>query len=187
MEGSSSGTPWRTRPPGLRSLCENTRVTIWTRRPELEDALPLARMVDQVWRATYGSMLPQQFWDSYPTAQRASDLRESITDPAQRGLVAEADNALVGWAARGPSRASTVGIESARRTEMYSLYVHAPGAGLGQRLLDELLGKESAEFWVFEANVRAQRFYERNGFRLDGTRHTYRPETASLPEVRLVR
>ena len=70
---------------------------------------------------------------------------------------------------------------------MYSLYVHAPGAGLGQRLLDELLGKESAELWVFEANVRAQRFYERNGFRLDGTRHTYRPETASLPEVRLVR
>ena len=72
-------------------------MTIWTRSPELEDAQPLARMVDQVWRATYGSMLPQQFWDSYPTAQRASELRESITDRAQRGVVAETDDALVGW------------------------------------------------------------------------------------------
>ncbi len=167
--------------------CHDSEVTIWTRPPELEDAQPLARMVDQVWRATYGSMLPQEFWDSYPKAQRASELRESITDWAQRGLVAEADGALVGWAVQGPSRACTAGIEPARRIEMYSLYVHAPGEGLGQRLLDELLGKQPAELWVFEANVRAQRFYERNGFRLEGTRHIYRPETASVPEVRFVR
>ncbi len=162
-------------------------MTIWTRLPELEDALPLARMVDQAWRTTYESMLPEQFWDSYSTAQRVSALRGSITDPAQRGLVAEADGALVGWAVRGPSRASTVGIEPARRTEMYSLYVRAPGAGLGQRLLDELLGNEAAELWVFEANVRAQRFYARNGFRPEGARHIYRPDTAGLPEVRFVR
>ncbi|MGI8700798.1 MAG: hypothetical protein ACR2JU_06270 [Nocardioidaceae bacterium] len=79
-------------------------------------------MVDQAWRATYESMLPEQFWDRYPTAQRISDLRESIADPAQRGIVAEADGALVGWAVCGPSRASTVGIEPVRRTEVYSLY-----------------------------------------------------------------
>lgn len=162
-------------------------MTIWTRPPELEDVLPLARMVDQAWRATYASMLPEQFWDTYPTAQRVSDLLGSITDPAQRGLVAEADGALVGWAVRGPSRSSTVGIEPARRTEMYSLYVHAPGAGLGQRLLDELLGTEPAELWIFEANVRAQRFYERNGFYPEGARHIYRPASADLPEVRFVR
>lgn len=174
-------------PPGPRSLCENTQVTIWTRPPELEDSLPLAHMVDQAWRTTYQSMLPEQFWDSYPTAQRVSDLRESITDPVQRGLVAEADGALVGWAERGPSRASTVGIEPARPTEMYSLYVHAPGGGLGQRLLDELLGDEPAELWIFEENVRAQRFYERNGFRPEGARHIYRPDTAGVLEVRFVR
>lgn len=167
--------------------CEDSEMAIWTRSPELEDAQPLARMIDRVWRATYGSLLPQRFWDTYPTVQRARELRESITDPAQRGLVAETDDALVGWAVLGPSRAPTVGIESARPHEMYSLYVHAPGVGLGQRLLDELLGNQPAELWVFEANVRAQRFYERNGFRLEGTRHLYRPETVSVAEVRFVR
>lgn len=70
---------------------------------------------------------------------------------------------------------------------MYSLYVHAPGAGLGQRLLDELLGTEPAELWIFEANVRAQRFYERNGFYPEGARPIYRPASADLPEVRFVR
>lgn len=53
---------------------------IWTRPPELKDAKPLAHMVDQMWRATYGSIFPEQFWDGYPTTQRANELRESITD-----------------------------------------------------------------------------------------------------------
>lgn len=155
--------------------------------PELDDAQPLARMVDQVWRQTYGSMIPEQFWASHPTTRRASELRESIADQSLHGLVAETDDALVGWSVLGPSRAPTVGIESARPLEVYSLYVHLPGHGLGQRLLDELLGEQPAELWVFEANVRAQRFYKRNGFRDEGTRHLYAPETISVPELRFVR
>jgi ribosomal protein S18 acetylase RimI-like enzyme len=147
----------------------------------------LARMVDQAWRATYGSILPERFWDAYPVDQRMSELRKSIADPSQHGVVAEADGSLVGWALRGPSRADDALIRPARRRELYSLYVAAPGVGLGQRLLDEVLGGEPAELWVFEANVRAQRFYERNGFRPEGTRHVYRPDIANLAEVRLVR
>lgn len=116
-----------------------------------------------------------------------SELRNSIADPSQHGVVAEADGALVGWALRGPSRADDALIKPARPMELYSLYVAAPGAGLGQRLLDELLEGGPAEIWVFEANVRAQRFYERNGFRPEGACHVYRPDIAGLVEVRLVR
>jgi ribosomal protein S18 acetylase RimI-like enzyme len=134
-------------------------VVIETRPPEASDALPLALLLDRAWRSAYDSLLTERFWDSYPIAQRVSDLHRSIADPAQRGLVAEVDGSLVGWALRGPSRASTSGIEPARLSELYSLYALAPGSGLGQRLLDELLDHEPAELWVFEANVRAQRFY----------------------------
>lgn len=162
-------------------------MSIRTRPPELEDAQPLARMIHQVWRATYGSMLPPEFWDGYPVAERADELRASIADRAQSGLVATSDDDLAGWALRGPSRSATVGIDPARRVELYSLYVHAPRAGVGQRLLDELLGEGPAELWVFEANARAQRFYERNGFSQEGARHVYRPETAGITEVRFAR
>lgn len=162
-------------------------MTIWTRKPEVEDALPLARMIDQAWRNTYEELFPPDFWDTYRTPQRAESVHASISDAAQRCLIAVADDTPVGWAVCGPSRASTAGIRVVRSTELYSLYVQSPGAGLGQRLLDELLGDEPAELWVFEANVRAQRFYERNGFRSEGTKHIYRPETAAVPEVRFVR
>lgn len=162
-------------------------MVIGTRPPELKDAGPLARMVDQAWRATYGSILPERFWDTYPVVQRMIELRKSIADPSQYGVVAEADGALVGWALRGPSRADDGLIKPARRMELYSIYVAAPGAGLGQRLLDEVLKDEPAELWVFEANVLARRFYERNGFSAEGARHVYRPDIAGLVEVRLVR
>ena len=45
----------------------------------------------------------------------------------------------------------------------------AQGTGLGQALLDAALpGRADAFLWVFGANTRAIRFYERNGFTRDG-------------------
>ena len=64
------------------------------------------------------------------------------------------------------------------------LAVRTPFAG--QALLDAVLGEEPAQLWVAEANPRAIRFYERNGFRADGATLTD-PAVEDLREIRMVR
>ncbi|MFI6120860.1 GNAT family N-acetyltransferase [Streptomyces sp. NPDC051064] len=41
--------------------------------------------------------------------------------------------------------------------------------------------------WVLKENTRARRFYERAGFRPDGTEETFEAGGAVIPELRYVR
>ena len=43
------------------------------------------------------------------------------------------------------------------------------GTGVGYVLFEEAVGDRAAYLWVLAGNDRAIRFYERQGFRLDGT------------------
>ena len=53
-------------------------------------------------------------------------------------------------------------------TQLYTL-AHTHGTGLGQALLDAVLGpKEPAYLWFIVGNTQAVRFYEKNGFRVEG-------------------
>jgi GNAT superfamily N-acetyltransferase len=87
-------------------------------------------------------------------------------------LVADADG-LVGFTACGTSRDGDVGPEIG---EVWSFFV-APGrwrSGVGRALmaaaLDDLRerGYAQATAWAFDANERANRFYEAHGFTRDG-------------------
>lgn len=68
-----------------------------------------------------------------------------------------------------------------------ALYVRRShwGTGLGQRLLDDVLGTVPATLEVFRDDVRARRFYTRNGFVPDGT-ETTEPRLGSV-EIGMVR
>jgi GNAT superfamily N-acetyltransferase len=71
-------------------------------------------------------------------------------------VVAEESGRIVGFVAFGEQ-------------ELDALYVHPErwGRGIGDRLL-AAAGSASA-LWVIEANTRARRFYERRGWRPDGS------------------
>lgn len=60
------------------------------------------------------------------------------------------------------------------------------GMGVGQALLDAAIGDRPASLWVAEDNPRAQAFYRRNGFALDGARDTIE-RLENMAEVRMVR
>ncbi|WP_439688481.1 GNAT family N-acetyltransferase [Curtobacterium sp. SP.BCp] len=66
------------------------------------------------------------------------------------------------------------------------LYVlaRAHGSGAGQALLDAALGHRSASLWVAEDNPRAQAFYRRNGFTVDGATSSFGPIERSVRMVR---
>ena len=66
-----------------------------------------------------------------------------------------------------------------------ALYVRASvyGTGIGHALCAAALGSDPAYLWVLDGNERALRFYERQGFGLDGTT---KPEDVGL-DRRMVR
>ena len=91
--------------------------------------------------------------------------REALADPAAHVVVAEHADAGI------------VGVAAAREGWLDGLYVvpESWGNGLAGRLHDEALrllaadGSTSARLWVLEDNERARRFYERRGWRRDGS------------------
>ena len=90
--------------------------------------------------------------------------REALADPTASVIVAENGSGIVGVAA-------------AREGWLDGLYLvpEAWGSGVADRLHDEALrtlaadGSTSARLWVLEDNARARRFYERRGWRRDGS------------------
>lgn len=61
------------------------------------------------------------------------------------------------------------------------------GSGVGQALLDTIVGQRPAYLWCIDGNERALAFYRRNGFEPDGLTHVCSEPWDFLPMSRLVR
>jgi ribosomal protein S18 acetylase RimI-like enzyme len=114
---------------------------------------------------------------SYYMRQAFSEeqIRAELDDDRNIFLIAEYENEAAGYAKLIADAAET-GIEAERPIELSRLYSHQRflGKGVGQSLLDECFAIAKANghdvMWlgVWEFNPRAQRFYEKNGFRTVG-------------------
>lgn len=170
------------------------------RPPAAGDVEALGALHCRVWQEAYvGLMDEQAFADltperfargwarrlvaAEPDGQTEMLLVEGHSARGERVAVAECDEALVGFISVGPARDE----DAPTDTQLWAINVVADhyGTGLAQRLVDEVLGDHPAYLWVAEGNDRAIRFYERNHFRLDGTRATDRND--GLVELRMVR
>ena len=105
--------------------------------------------------------------------------------PGWATFVAERDDAVVGFAAVGPSR------DERGIGELYAIYVEpaAWSTGAGRALIErgeEQLRDEyrEATLWVLEDNPRARTFYERAGWLPDGARKVEERWGVRAPEVR---
>lgn len=150
----------------------------------------MARIHVQAWRETYSAHFPDDYFGEPMLEQRRRMWHRAIDedDPSHRVRVAELDGRAVGIALAGPS----LGDEAARELQLYVIYVlaEAHGTGVGQELLEAVLGDEPAQLWVAEDNPRAIAFYARNGFHPDGATQTADRGVTGFPpltEIRLVR
>ncbi|MGB3413324.1 MAG: GNAT family N-acetyltransferase [Microbacteriaceae bacterium] len=157
-------------------------------RPALpSDAEGVAQVHVQAWQETYGYVLPQEQLDAMVAADRVERWREILNgSDGQRAWVAlNADEQVIGWVTFGACRdEDRPGLD-----ELYGIYTIAPmhGQGAGQALLEAGIGDDETSLWVMSGNDRAIRFYERNGFVLDGTVQDDEIWGIPIKELRMVR
>ncbi len=91
--------------------------------------------------------------------------------------------AIIGLAAAGASRDPDV----PTAWELYSINVvaHQQGSGVADDLMQATVGDRDVTLWVAAENARAQRFYDRHDFRIEGATRMY--EATGVPEMRMVR
>jgi diamine N-acetyltransferase len=146
--------------------------TVTIRPAAPADAAALAEFGERVFDEVFGPQNDEGDMASYLNEAFSPDIqRAEITGPGSIVLLAERGGALAGYAHIAPAPAPEC-VTGAPALELKRLYVEPAlhGQGLGKKLLDEGLRRASAAgaatVWlgVWENNVKAQRFYAREGF-----------------------
>jgi GNAT superfamily N-acetyltransferase len=138
-----------------------------------DDARAIAHVHVTTWqtayRETFGAAL-----DALSVEDAAERRRAWLETPppGTTTFVGELDGLVCGFANCGPAR------DDEEVGELYAIYVLPAswGSGLGHALMDAAVaalrehGHGEAILWVLRDNPRARRFYEREGWVLDGER-----------------
>jgi GNAT superfamily N-acetyltransferase len=167
-----------------------THAPVVTRAARPEDTDEVGRIQVRTWRAAYTGLLPDSTLDAMDARlQGAAWSRVTRPTSVTRLLVAERADRIIGFAAYGPHREpdldGTVG-------ELYAIYVEPEswGSGAGHALMTATLrglldaGWARAILKVLEANDRARRFYEREGWAYDRPTDPFDADGEHIPEVR---
>lgn len=162
----------------------------WTiRAADATDADAWAAVLVQSWQEAYTHLLPDGFFTPEYAESRRQVWRRMLEEPPPGAVfrVGIRDGQMVGIAMSADATGAE-GEDLPREQQLSLIYVVESdyGTGLAQALLDAVLGDDPAILWVAERNPRAIRFYERNGFTLDGARREdeYRPLLSSVRMVR---
>jgi GNAT superfamily N-acetyltransferase len=141
------------------------------RRARVQDAAAMADINRRGWQVAYADIVPAE-----TLREAAEDLEERWAEGLADGepgrevwVATDDDDAAIGFVSVGASRDADA---RPGEGELRAIYL-APevlGTGVGRELLScgeralARLGHAAATLWVFEANVRARGFYERNGW-----------------------
>ncbi len=165
-----------------------------TRPGTVHDLDRVAEIRTLGWQSGYRGILPDDQLDALDITAEAERWRRFIRhfeEKREHLEVAERDGTIAGYVLIGPFRGddATPGFG-----EVFALYVDpsAWGSGVATTLLGratDLLrarGDHRAGLWTFEANARARRFYEREGWTFDGTRETETYGSVQAAHIRYV-
>ena len=142
------------------------------RPARLGDSLALAILRVRSWQAAYAGLIEKSFLDQLSIEQNEQRFREQlVTTTNTRHLVAIIDKRITGWSCSTVSNDD--GTEDTLTGELNALYVlpNAWGNSLGYTLWQATCehlrnqGCSGVTAWVLAHNERAERFYERQGFR----------------------
>ncbi len=129
----------------------------------------------RTWQVAYEHVFGAERLGTLDADERRARWEKRLRTPEARvrTFVAEdEDGRVVGFATAGESR------DADAEGELYGIYVLPDGwgSGAGPALMHAVLetlpadGFDTATLWVLEDNPRARRFYEREGWAVDGGR-----------------
>ena len=155
------------------------------RPPRPADAKSLGHVHVRIWREAYVGLMPQQFLDELDPRHSSSRWRTMLEQPDDRvtRLIGLVDQQIVGFIAVGPARDD--GAPTPTELQVINVVAAHHGTGLANQLLTAALGDEPAYLWVLEGNERAQAFYRRHRFALDGATKIH--SGTGVDELRMVR
>lgn len=161
------------------------------RPPRPGDEAVLGPLHNRVWRVAYADLMPANYLRSRSDAEATRRWAHLISGSDADGhdtdghalLIGEVNRRIVGFLMVGPGREP--GLSS--YIELMSLYVDPDfhGTGVAQELVAHGLPVGRSYLWVLDGNLRAQAFYRKLGYHLDGAAKTHEP--SGCVEVRMVR
>ena len=148
------------------------------RNAELEDMKQLGHIMAVSFRTAFADFVSQQTMDACAQEDNCVAMLEGIYREGKMHFLIGENSGMLVWQ-KVQDSAEIVAIHSLPESW---------GTGLGHAMLEEALnqiGNQSVFLWAFRKNKRARRFYEKHGFRWDGSERV--SEFDGALEVRYVK
>ncbi len=154
--------------------------------------MAVARVHVRSWQAAYRTLLPDDYLDQLRPEDRAAKYDFANTDPQKPYTIVAVEEGLIhGFVTTGASRETDL----TNYGELCALYVDPQqwGCGIGIALVSAArsrlvqLGFRNAYLWILAGNLRAERFYQIDGWTPDGVRRTDSVWSVMVDEIRYQR
>lgn len=125
------------------------------------------------WQKAYHNIIPESIINTFTAEQRTQVFEQALKTRTEEYYLFQVDDLPAGIALLYKSHED---MSASDEGEIYAIYFHpdywgTPATQLGfQFCIERLkeLGYRQIHIWVLEENLRARKFYEKNGFTFDG-------------------
>lgn len=144
------------------------------RYADISDAKTLGEIHSRSWKVTYKGIVPNEILESFTIEKRQKYFEKALMDKREEDAIAFKDNEAVGLICIGKCRDKD---KPDVYGEIWGIYLLPEywNMGIGSELINwgliELKKRHYSKvtLWVLEENINARKFYEKIGFKHDGT------------------
>ncbi|MGG5461131.1 N-acetyltransferase family protein [Clostridium sp. B9] len=140
----------------------------------ISDAKDLAKIHSNSWKVSYKGIIPDEILDNFNIEKKQRYFERVIKDGLEENAVILSNNEVIGFICIGKCRDTD---KTDSYGEVWGIYLLPEyfGRGVGTKLINWGLGElrnrgyKKVTLWVLEDNIKARKFYEKVGFKHDGT------------------